>query len=62
VREEKDKKKDLHHEFLLKRFVKNKMPAKRNKKEMRPKSFKEEKEKQTKKLDDHSSFSFPTYK
>jgi len=60
VKEEKDKKKDLHHEFLLKRFVKNKMPAKRNKKEMQPKSFKEGKEKQAKKLDDHSSFSFPT--
>jgi len=56
VKEEKDKKKDLHHEFLLKRFVKNRMPAKKNKKEMRLKSSKEEKEKQTKKLDVRSSF------
>jgi hypothetical protein len=60
VKEEKDKKKDLHHEFLLKHFVKNKIPAKKNKKEMLLKFFKKEKEKQTKKLDDHSSFSFPT--
>jgi hypothetical protein len=56
VKEEKDKKKDLHHEFLLKRFVKNRMPAKKNKKEMRLKSSKEGKEKQTKKLDVRSSF------